>query len=86
MLCLPQFRGRAVDLRSRVDQLIGIQYIAASIALIATCAFVAANIAGAFDISVGKKATLMMARTTVAAGRCIDNHFGSMPGRSIETL
>jgi hypothetical protein len=49
--------AKAVDLRSRVDQLLGVELVAAAVALVAAGAVVAADRAGALDVAVGQRAT-----------------------------
>ena len=49
--------GLAVDARVRIDEVGGIQLVTAGVTLVATSAFSATNRAGAFDVTVGQRAS-----------------------------
>ena len=81
MLGLAQLGRGAVDLGARVDQLGGVQQVAAVIALVAAGVGVAADVAGAFHVAVGQEAPLGWGNTTAAAVRCTDSRSSAAPGR-----
>ncbi len=71
VLGLDELRRLAVDLAARVDQLVGVELVAAVVALVAARLGEGADRAGALDVAVGQRATRR--RADRPAGRLLDH-------------
>ena len=71
VLGLDELRRLAVDLAARVDQLVGVELVAAVVALVAARLGEAADRAGALDVAVGQRAARR--RADRPAGRLLDH-------------